>query len=115
MVRIFGWQMFRDAVDTAIYGHPCLQRQGHKWSGVKADRERTIVENLCRALRDERLREGISQQRLAELAGISRTGLHHIESLQTNATLFSLLRLAKALKVNLSQLLEEQIADVSQG
>ncbi len=98
----------------AIHGHPCPQKQGHKWSGVKADRERTIVENVCRALRDERTREGISQQKLAELAGISRTGLRHIESFQTNATLFSLLRLAKALKVDLSQLLEEQAENVSQ-
>jgi transcriptional regulator with XRE-family HTH domain len=99
----------------AIYGHPCPRKQGHKWSGVKPDRERKIVENVCRALRNERLREEISLQQLAELAGISRTGLRHIESLQTNATLYSLLRLAKALKVDLGQLLDEQADDVSQG
>jgi transcriptional regulator with XRE-family HTH domain len=73
---------------------------------VKPDRERKAVENVCRALRAERLRQGISQQRLAEMAGISRTGLRHIESLQTSPTLHSLLRLAKALEVELVGLLK---------
>jgi len=82
---------------------------------VKPDKDRKTVENVCRALRDERVRMGISQQQLAELAGISRTGLRHIESLQTNATLYSLLRLTKALKVNLGELLDEQNSKASQG
>lgn len=99
----------------AIYGHPCPHMQDHKWSGVKPDRDRKTVENVCRALRDERLRKGISQQQLAELVGISRTGLRHIESLQTNATLYSLLRLAKGLNMDFGRLVDEQAEIASQG
>lgn len=40
------------------------------------------------------------------MAGISRTGLRHIEPLETNPTLHSLLRIAKALEVNLAELIE---------
>ena len=39
------------------------------------------------------------------MAGISRTGLRHIESLETNPTLYSLLRIAKALDVDLAPML----------
>lgn len=50
--------------------------------------------------------QGISQQRLAEMAGISRTGLRHIESLETSPTLYGLLKLARALGLDLSKLLK---------
>lgn len=60
---------------------------------------------VCRRLRDTRIEKGISQQRLAEMAGISRTGLRHIESLEKNPTLYSLLKISKALDVALSELL----------
>jgi len=70
----------------AIYGHL-----------VKNDLEKEAVTKICKALVQERERQGISQQRLSELASISRTGLRHIESLDTNPTLYSLLKIAKAL------------------
>ncbi|MFC5050123.1 helix-turn-helix transcriptional regulator [Rubritalea spongiae] len=54
------------------------------------------------ALKAERERQGISQQRLSEMAGVSRTGLRHVESLDTNPTLYSLLKIARALSINLS-------------
>lgn len=52
-------------------------------------------------LRDERIRQKVSQQRLAELAGISRTGLRHIEALEASPTLYNVLRIARALEVDL--------------
>ena len=74
---------------------------------MKPDKERQTVENVCKALTQARIEQELSQQRLAEMAGISRTGLRHIESLETSPTLHSLLRLAKALDVDLSSLLSE--------
>jgi transcriptional regulator with XRE-family HTH domain len=74
---------------------------------VKPDADRKTVERICRTLRDSRLQQGISQQQLAETAGISRTGLRHIESLATNPTLYSLLKIAKALNIDLVRLLED--------
>jgi len=89
----------------AIYGHMRQSQNGHKRSFVKNDPERAIVKSICKQLLDERKRQQISQQRLSEMAGISRTGLRHIESLETNPTLYSLLKLAKALNVDLTSIL----------
>jgi transcriptional regulator with XRE-family HTH domain len=72
---------------------------------VKPDKERKTVERVCKALTEARRDRGISQQRLAEMAGISRTGLRHIESLETSPTLHSLLRIARALDVDLADLI----------
>lgn len=75
---------------------------------MKPDKERKTVERVCKALKAARIDQGISQQRLAEMAGLSRTRLRHIESLETNPTLHSLLRLSKALGVNLADLITER-------
>lgn len=91
----------------AIYSHPFDQPQGHKWSGVKADKERKAVEAVCKAIKVARTEQEISQQRLAEMAGISRTGLRHIESLETNPTLWSILKVTKALGIDLADLIRE--------
>jgi transcriptional regulator with XRE-family HTH domain len=72
---------------------------------VKRDNDQKAVERICAALRDERIRQGISQQRLAEIAGISRTGLRHIEALEASPTLYNLLRIARALGFDLSDAL----------
>lgn len=73
---------------------------------MKADPDRKTVERICRALRAARIAQGISQQRLAEMAGLSRTGLRHIEALTTSPTLYGLLKLARALDLDLSQLIK---------
>jgi transcriptional regulator with XRE-family HTH domain len=52
----------------------------------------------------ERQRQEISQQRLSELSRLSRTGVSHIEGLEKNPTLVSLLKIAKALKIDLNVL-----------
>ncbi len=72
---------------------------------MKTDQERELVTRICKELVAERKRQGISQQRLSEDAGLSRTGLRHIESLEINPTLYSLLKLAKALNVDFSKIL----------
>ena len=86
---------------VAIYGHPALWRQGHKWPPVKRDKDQETVARICVILREERIRQKISQQRLAEMAGISRTGLRHIEDLDASPTLYNVLRIARALGVDL--------------
>jgi len=72
---------------------------------VNRDVDQECVERICAILRDERIGQGISQQRLAELAGISRTGLRHIEALDASPTLYNVLRIARALQVDLSEAL----------
>lgn len=74
---------------------------------VKEDKERMVVRKMCARLADERKRLGISQQRLSEMAGLSRTGLRHVESLETNPTLSSLLKIANALELDLAAMISE--------
>jgi XRE family transcriptional regulator, regulator of sulfur utilization len=94
------------AYEVAIYGHPIDASQGHKWPPVKRDKDQETVARVCAALRAERIKQGISQQRLAEMAGISRTGLRHIEALEASPTLYNVLRIARTLQVSLPEVLE---------
>lgn len=71
---------------------------------MKHDPELESVKSICKALIAEREAQGMSQKRLSELAGISRTGLRHIESLETNPTLYSLMKIAEALRIKLGEL-----------
>lgn len=71
---------------------------------MKRDDEKAAVDAICQKLIQLRQERGISQQRLSEMAGISRTGLRHIEGMNGNPTLYSLLKLAKALQVDLREL-----------
>jgi transcriptional regulator with XRE-family HTH domain len=71
------------------------------------DTERAVVQKICEELLAERHRQGISQQRISEDAGLSRTGVRHIESLETNPTLYSLLKLSKALGLKVSELIKK--------
>lgn len=73
---------------------------------MKRDPIQATVYQVCKKLKSEREKNGISQQRLSQLAGISRTGLRHIESLDTNPTLYSVLKIAHALGINPRDLLE---------
>jgi transcriptional regulator with XRE-family HTH domain len=75
---------------------------------VRRDEEKELVRRICEKIVSTRMEQGISQQRLSELAGISRTGLRHVESLETSPTLYSLLKLAKALGIEFQELLREE-------
>jgi transcriptional regulator with XRE-family HTH domain len=56
------------------------------------------------AIREVRSEHGISQERLAQLAGLDRTYVSGIERGQRNPSLTNLLKLADALGVKLSEL-----------
>lgn len=73
---------------------------------MKVDEEWQTVEKVYRAIRAQRRKQGISQVCLAEYAGVSRTGLRHIEDLESNPTLYSVLKIAKAPDVEVPELLE---------
>ncbi|MGB0743455.1 MAG: helix-turn-helix domain-containing protein [Opitutales bacterium] len=55
----------------------------------------------------ERESQGVSQQRLCEMANISRSGLRHIESLETLPALYTLLKIAKALQLDFPSLIKK--------
>ena len=75
--------------------------------GVKPDSEKELVAQICNSLKKVREKQGMSQRKLSELTGLSPTGIRHIESLDTNPTLYSLLKVSNALKINLAKMLLE--------
>lgn len=59
-----------------------------------------------RRLRDLRVRAGLSQEEFAEAVQLHRTYIGSVERGERNVSLVNLARIAKALKLSLSQLLE---------
>lgn len=66
-------------------------------------REKTIKQIIA-ALRDERLRQGLSQNEVAHRAGLSHTMVMRVEKQERMPTIDTLLRIASALKVELGAL-----------
>ncbi|MBO7940729.1 helix-turn-helix transcriptional regulator [Streptomyces sp. S9] len=57
-------------------------------------------------VREHRLSAGLSQEELAEAAGIHRTYLSSLERGQRNVSLDNIIAVARALKVDVAQLFE---------
>lgn len=54
-----------------------------------------------------RISQGLSQEKLAELAGVHRTYIGMIECAEKNITLCNIEKIAKALKIEIKELLEK--------
>jgi transcriptional regulator with XRE-family HTH domain len=63
------------------------------------------VERFAARVREERLRRGVSQERLADMAGLHRTYVSGLERAKVNATLGTAERVARALGMELVDLL----------
>ncbi|XHR28473.1 MAG: helix-turn-helix transcriptional regulator [Chthoniobacteraceae bacterium] len=74
---------------------------------MASDPHATTVICVITLLRENRVALGLSQEKLAKLAGLSRTGIRHIESGQFKPTLYSLLKIAEALGLDLSRLIRQ--------
>ena len=61
-----------------------------------------ILNSFGSRLREERHKRGLSQEELAEIAGLHRTYIGMIERGEKNITLENIERLANALKVKIS-------------
>lgn len=55
-------------------------------------------------VQEERIRQGLSQERLGELAKVHRTYIGMIERAERNITLTSMEKIAKALKIDVKDL-----------
>jgi transcriptional regulator with XRE-family HTH domain len=64
-----------------------------------------IQERFGRKLRKLRLQKGISQENLAELAGLHRTYVSGVERGERNISLVNIERLARALAIPLADLM----------
>jgi len=80
---------------------------------VSFDVHAETVNQVIATFRDERLKRAISQETLARMAGMSRSGVRHVEGGEIRPTLYTLLKIAEALNLNLSEVLAKGRADVS--
>jgi transcriptional regulator with XRE-family HTH domain len=71
-----------------------------------------IKAEVARLLSEERTRQGISMNRLAEKAGLSQSLVSSFETTPWNPTLGTLLRIAKVLEVNLGDVIKQAITNI---
>lgn len=75
--------------------------------------ERTASENLASNIISLRLSRGLTQGRLAKIAGVPRPTITNFESGSSNPSLHNLMRVAQSLEVGLEELLAPPIADAT--
>ena len=63
-----------------------------------------LLEKFGQKIRDERLKQGLSQEELAAKAGVHRTYIGMIERGEKNITLINIEKIAKALGLSISEL-----------
>jgi len=73
----------------------------------KKDAPRVISLEVVRLLKKQRIRRGISMNRLAQKSGLSQSMVSLLERGMRTPTLDTLLRIAAALDVDLSKLLKQ--------
>ena len=73
------------------------------------DLSRRVALRVAQSLRDERIRQRVSMDHLAAKSGLSQPMISYVERGLRNPTLDTLLRIATALDVDLSKLLEQAL------
>lgn len=63
---------------------------------------KAILENFGKKVKEERLKQGLSQEELAERAGVHRTYIGMIERAEKNITLENIEKISKALGTKIS-------------
>jgi len=65
-----------------------------------------ILIKFGKRIREERLKRELSQEELADIAGVHRTYIGMIERAEKNITLLNIEKIAKALNIKISELFE---------
>lgn len=66
-----------------------------------------ILKAFGNKVKEERLKLGLSQEELADRAGLHRTYIGMIERAEKNITLLNIEKIAKALKLNIKELFQD--------
>ncbi len=72
--------------------------------------EKTVDAVIAR-LKEIRLEQGLSHEKLAEKAGLHRTAISLIESRKRQPSFINCIKIADALRVDLAELLKESVID----
>lgn len=67
---------------------------------------KSLLEKFGQKVREERLKQGLSQEELAAKAGVHRTYIGMIERAEKNITLSNIAKVAQALGLSVSELTE---------
>ena len=67
--------------------------------------KKAILVKFGKRVREERVKQGLSQEALAAKAGVHRTYIGMIERAEKNITLLNIEKIAKALKVGSGELI----------
>jgi transcriptional regulator with XRE-family HTH domain len=70
-----------------------------------------VLERFGKRLRSVREKVGVSQEKLAEMAGLHRTYVSSVERGKRNISLLNIQRLARALKVSMAELMPDAKKD----
>lgn len=68
-----------------------------------------LSKNFGKRIKIERIKQEISQEKLAELSGLHRTTLGSIENGKTSPTLDTIAKIANALNLTISELLVDVV------
>ncbi len=68
---------------------------------------KTTLEKFGKKVREERLRQGFSQEKLATRAGVHRTYIGMIERAEKNITLENIEKIVRALSLNLKDIFKD--------
>lgn len=102
-----GAQHRRHGGPSVAAGEGCVffrRRLGYEVDAMSDD----VATELARNLRRMREARGLSQQRLADVSGVPRPTLAHLESGTANPTLGVLLKVAEALRVELAEMVASE-------
>jgi len=77
--------------------------------------QQAVCARVARILRQEREKQGLSMNRVAERAGLSQQMVSYVEREMRNPTLETLLRIAVALEIDLAQVLQTAQKTVSKS
>lgn len=62
-----------------------------------------VLVRFGKRVREERLKQGLSQEEFADRAGVHRTYIGMIERAEKNITLLNIEKIAKALEINIAE------------
>jgi ribosome-binding protein aMBF1 (putative translation factor) len=92
---------------TSNYGEMPCQAVCHYFPTVASDKsQQAVCSRVASILRQEREKQGLSMNLVAERAGLSQQMVSYVEREMRNPTLETLLRIAAALKIDLTKVLQ---------
>jgi transcriptional regulator with XRE-family HTH domain len=86
------------------------------FSVVASDKsQQAVCSRVARILRQEREKRGLSMNLVAERAGLSQQMVSYVEREMRNPTLETLLRIAAAMKIDLSKVIQTALKSASKS